>query len=125
MTNLLQRITRKITEDKARIANIDAEINGGALVEVCQIDGKSLYIRVNQHDPDKAKHDVELVRSLLQSALIPKAEPKKMEWLTLKQAAAKSGLSIVTLRRYIKNGRLAKKKRGKEYIVSSKALEKL
>lgn len=45
--------------------------------------------------------------------------------LTLKQAAEKLGISIVTLRRYIKQGKLTAKKVGKEYKVAEADVEAL
>lgn len=44
---------------------------------------------------------------------------------TLKQAADKLGISIVTLRRYIKQGKLPAKKSGKEYLVAETDVETL
>src|SRR5665213_3208406 len=44
---------------------------------------------------------------------------------TLKQASAKLGVSIVTLRRYIKQGKLTAKKVGKEYRIAESDVEAL
>ena len=44
---------------------------------------------------------------------------------TLKEAADKLGVSIVTLRRYIKQGKLPAKKSGKEYLVAESDVEAL
>jgi excisionase family DNA binding protein len=46
-----------------------------------------------------------------------------MEWLTLGQAAAESGLSAATLRKQIHNGRIGAEKRGHDWLVTRVALQ--
>ena len=45
-----------------------------------------------------------------------------VDWMTLEEAAAESGLAPATLRRQVLNGRLAARKRGRDWLVSSAAL---
>jgi len=45
-----------------------------------------------------------------------------MDWMTLAEAAAESGLKPATLRRQVLNGRLAARKRGRDWSVSPAAL---
>lgn len=44
------------------------------------------------------------------------------DWMTLAEAAAESGLTPDTLRRQIQNGRLAARKRGRDWLVARPAL---
>lgn len=64
-----------------------------------------------------------VVEELLRSA---RCDGSKVDSMTLKQAARRSSRSLTTLRRYIRSGRLAAKKKpgrfGPEYFVSEQAL---
>lgn len=64
----VERMTRRLAMNRAKVADVDAELNGGALVEVGIIAGKPLYIRVNHYDPDVAKYETELVTTILKGA---------------------------------------------------------
>lgn len=60
------------------------------------------------------------------SSRYPAASLRKLEspidWMTLLEAAGESGLTPDTLRRQIANGRLAARKRGRDWLVSRAAL---
>jgi hypothetical protein len=55
----------------ARLADLDAELNGGVLVEVCRVLGKPLYMRVDHHDPERATHDLQEMRSIVKDVVYP------------------------------------------------------
>lgn len=67
----IEENTKKIVENQERIKLIDAELNGGMLVEVCRILGKPLYMRVDHHDPERAKHDLAEMRSIVKDVVVP------------------------------------------------------
>ena len=48
--------------------------------------------------------------------------PAPMDWMSLAEAAAESGITPDALRRQVLNGRLAARKRGRDWVVSPAAL---
>jgi hypothetical protein len=60
----------KMAKLKAKVTDADAEINGGALVEVARIMGKPLYMRVNHHDPELARHELAEMRSIIKDVVL-------------------------------------------------------
>jgi hypothetical protein len=68
--SLMTNFVNMQVKNRLRAAEIDAEINGGALVEVARVYGKPLYMRVDHHDPEKAKHELEEIQSVIKSIVI-------------------------------------------------------
>ena len=67
----ISNITKAKVENSVKVANIDAEVNGGALVEVANILGKPLYMRVNHHDPELAKRELAEMRAIVKDVVFP------------------------------------------------------
>lgn len=65
--NPITSIIPRQLETKARIAELDAQING-PLVEVGQVCGRLLYIRDDLHDPVQLQYVVEQIQSAFQWA---------------------------------------------------------
>lgn len=62
---------KKVAKAKAKMFDIDAEINGGAMMPVANILGKTLYMRVNHHDPELARHELEEMKSIVKNVVYP------------------------------------------------------
>lgn len=61
---------REYIKSKYKIAELDAELNGGVLFEVARVFGKPLYVRLNHHDPEMAKHELAEIQSIVKSVVV-------------------------------------------------------
>lgn len=53
-----------------QLIDLDAEVNGGALVQVATLLGKPIYTRVNHHDPEVAKAEIASVQALIKDVVL-------------------------------------------------------
>lgn len=61
---------REYIKSKYKIAELDAELNGGALFEVATILGKPLYVRLDHHDQERAKHELAEIQAIVKSVVL-------------------------------------------------------
>lgn len=61
---------RQYVKSRLKVAELDAELNGGALFEVATILGKPLYVRLDHHDPERAKYELAEVQAMVKSVVL-------------------------------------------------------
>ncbi len=72
-TNLSTQIDKRVREyikSRYKVAELDAELNGGALFEVANVLGKPLYVRLDHHDPERAKAELAKIQSIVKSVVL-------------------------------------------------------
>lgn len=53
-----------------QLIEIDAEVNGGALVEIARVFGKPIYTRVNHRDMESAQQEIAELRSIIKDVVM-------------------------------------------------------
>ena len=61
---------REYIKSRVKVAELDAELNGGALFEVATILGKPLYVRLNHHDLELAQLELAEIRTIVKSVVL-------------------------------------------------------
>lgn len=66
----LEAGVREYTKFSVKVAELEAELNGGALFEVAKVLGKPLYVRLNHHDPELAQAELGEIKSIVKSVVV-------------------------------------------------------
>lgn len=68
--NMIKKHLKSRAITAKQLIDLDAEVNGGALVQVCTIFGKKLYIRVDHRDLEQARMELAKVRSVVKDVVL-------------------------------------------------------
>lgn len=70
LPDIISRAIRQEVQAKNKFQEIDALLNDGLLVEIAQVLGEPLYIRVNHRNPEEARRKVAEIRSVVKDVVM-------------------------------------------------------
>lgn len=66
----MKELLKKRAITAKQLIDLDAEVNGGALVPIATVLGKTLYIRVDHHDPELARQQIKETQSIVKDVVL-------------------------------------------------------